>query len=458
MAKIKEGLDKRSTEIDLGLSKILEQEAPGSVDTAPGDCPSPKPSVSASDGRKDSPTSVEMEALANLGEWGRLATRCEYALHHSILDSDELLQSEVRLRWIEAQWNLGAVPVEILAAPLDSVTDRLESSPLAERNASVTTLAASLLRDLGLALEENGNSEIGGSFLARSESLAPRSSIGPSRSNDVNPLRTQVSPSGEINGRSDLPPRDKTEVDVSSSSRMSGRLFFLSLVCLTLLTVATLGSETLAELFSTQIGRIRLNNLDQSPRLVLDSPERSRSLSQLDAIFYDINRPRAERSSGESSSRPASASRASDPQVASPGGASVDTSGPIENEAVRDATASGAVEVGNSSATERDRDRGGKAGAIDPFDPKSVGSSPAGGKRMPVAKSVPGFESFPGGKSFSVLVRSEVMPSPSTRGAPLGEVRPGDIVTVEAQEGYWMRIRSKNGRVGYVLAQDLTPT
>lgn len=47
------------------------------------------------------------------------------------------------------------------------------------------------------------------------------------------------------------------------------------------------------------------------------------------------------------------------------------------------------------------------------------------------------------------------MPSPSLKSASLDEIPSGTEVLAEAKEGYWLKIRSKEGKIGYVFAQDL---
>ena len=69
----------------------------------------------------------------------------------------------------------------------------------------------------------------------------------------------------------------------------------------------------------------------------------------------------------------------------------------------------------------------------------------------------PEFREYAGGRYFEVLVSTKVMSSPSLRASTLAELNAGQRLEVEAKEGYWYKVRSMHGRVGYVLAQDLSP-
>ena len=64
------------------------------------------------------------------------------------------------------------------------------------------------------------------------------------------------------------------------------------------------------------------------------------------------------------------------------------------------------------------------------------------------------FEKFSGGKVYSIIVATRVMDRPSFRTVPIAKLQRGDTVLVEAQVGDWLKLRSKKGSPGYILAQD----
>jgi len=61
-------------------------------------------------------------------------------------------------------------------------------------------------------------------------------------------------------------------------------------------------------------------------------------------------------------------------------------------------------------------------------------------------------ERFPG--VFRVTVRTPVLSRPGVRGREVGELDAGDRVQVDGREGNWLRLRSRLGREGYIIAQD----
>jgi hypothetical protein len=62
---------------------------------------------------------------------------------------------------------------------------------------------------------------------------------------------------------------------------------------------------------------------------------------------------------------------------------------------------------------------------------------------------------FDPGGVYRVLVRTSVLANASYAAEVVGRLEPGDRVFVEAKMGRWMRLRSKRGRGGFVLAEDV---
>ena len=58
---------------------------------------------------------------------------------------------------------------------------------------------------------------------------------------------------------------------------------------------------------------------------------------------------------------------------------------------------------------------------------------------------------------YRVLVRTEVHSIPSFSSSVLQRLERGDPVAVEEREGQWFRIRGRNGKYGYIAAQDVEP-
>jgi hypothetical protein len=63
-------------------------------------------------------------------------------------------------------------------------------------------------------------------------------------------------------------------------------------------------------------------------------------------------------------------------------------------------------------------------------------------------------EQFESDKTFRVISRTKVMVRPSFHTSSLAELEVGDKVKVESRVGPWLKLRSKRGQSGYILAQD----
>jgi uncharacterized protein YgiM (DUF1202 family) len=59
------------------------------------------------------------------------------------------------------------------------------------------------------------------------------------------------------------------------------------------------------------------------------------------------------------------------------------------------------------------------------------------------------------GEIKAVIVDTNVVDHPSYEARIIAKLREGDKVSVEARAGRWVRIRSRQGKTGYVFAQDI---
>jgi hypothetical protein len=64
-------------------------------------------------------------------------------------------------------------------------------------------------------------------------------------------------------------------------------------------------------------------------------------------------------------------------------------------------------------------------------------------------------EGFELQKTYRVLEKTSVLSAPSYGGRVVGQLERGDRVLVEGKLGRWLRLRSKKGRGGYVIAADV---
>jgi hypothetical protein len=63
-------------------------------------------------------------------------------------------------------------------------------------------------------------------------------------------------------------------------------------------------------------------------------------------------------------------------------------------------------------------------------------------------------DKFDSEKTYRIIVRTKVMVRPAFKAPSLAELEEGDKVKVDAQVGPWLKLRSKRGQSGYILAQD----
>jgi len=177
------------------------------------------------------------------------------------------------------------------------------------------------------------------------------------------------------------------------------------------------------------IAPLALQHISQPSRLSVPVPDRLSGL-QLDAVLQDLNAtpPQSKTVAGSVKVRPASVGAPSVPTKEV-----IDTSSPVEprNFPKFEAPA-------GKAPNESERK----------IDQEFVKDFP--GKK-------PGVASFGTEARYRVLAPTRVISSPSIRAELITELRAGDTVVVDGEEGSWLRLRSKNGDLGYILRQDAVP-
>jgi hypothetical protein len=63
---------------------------------------------------------------------------------------------------------------------------------------------------------------------------------------------------------------------------------------------------------------------------------------------------------------------------------------------------------------------------------------------------------FPSASVYRVIARTSVLSEPSYSGRVIGQLEAGDRVLVEAKLGRWLKLRSRRGRGGFVMAEDVS--
>lgn len=179
-------------------------------------------------------------------------------------------------------------------------------------------------------------------------------------------------------------------------------------------------------------------------------------VGNLSALFYVIDEPAADKPADAGAAKPASQAAdsgasgvqtAPQPSAAPPSAAAppaaiaqkprplekVNTKGPVEGQEYRDG-------VTRSNKGE------------DPRLPGGPGRRESSSSGQPSARTP--FDRDVQGQVYRVTVRTNVVSGPSYVSKVLGRLEPGDQVLVDGRVGEWFRVRSRQGKDGYVLAQN----
>ncbi|MFM1848950.1 MAG: hypothetical protein RL417_2424 [Pseudomonadota bacterium] len=458
--------------LDLGLGTIIagERAVGGKIDEAPQNSPHP---------RNDKPPQLDTERrteysdLADRGNWRELLSLTE-----SRTAGGGQGELEPRFWWVRASVALGSVPLSILAAPLETVSAEIVEAR--KRSASkvgeeVVEAAAVLLSEVSAKLLGQGDYATALNFAERAYRLLPASQENlvamiarilelPEPSARRDPagvrLRLRCQTLGEELG---VPPRI-TPPKVSAATRpraerasphdrSAGRrdqplspkggraalpfgsfVVFLGM-CLggalvwrwTVTGSPGVSGETVISLIASE----------HRPVLAGPAIERTTSLSQLDAIFYDFDRGGGGRAAlgRPSGVPPASSLRAGPKEV-------VNTQGPPEPKDVYQATQSPRDGAGGED----------DVGSILFGSPKPRLPGARGGEPQPM-----GVERFNEQREYEVVASTKVLTRPSFTGSAVARLAAGDRVKAEGAVGDWLKIRSRNGQIGYILSQDVKP-
>ena len=447
--------------VNLGLSEIIE-ERKVPVPTEPDMVAALQASCDSAELKPVAPLN-EYEILANSQRWSELGAMCD-----SRLCGPGGTDLEARLRWILSQLRSATVPPAILAAPLESATAVLMDDGHGEvvleecRRPALIKLAVQLLRECGSAFLAS-DSGLSRDFLDRAVKLErslPPSVVPPKKS--VECMTTQKVEGQEpfvdaAQVREDSKPIAvaASPIDEGPSAAWGGRrrisfiaaggLVVTALVCLTLReALSPSGSDISADTLRAALDRATNAVEPRAAEL-----ETLSEVSHLDAVLYDLKtHPASARSVVESLKAAVVGESNSDGPGAQAGSVRqlevVNTSGPVEPPQVF------------QLANRRVPSSGEHSGEI--FEGVEDGSSLERSNSSAGSPPVPGYKDFSRGRRYEIIASTKVLSEPSLRGEEIGQIGEGEKVLVEGKEGYWLRVRSnKNGRKGYILAQDATP-
>lgn len=423
-------------QLDLGLSVLL---------TDRGREPSVATSPISQDVKEQVPTAgpnSPYKELADQRKWGELVASLEPALSNGATP-------EAQLWWVRAHLGALSMPASLLIAPFEALLRDLKGNKLSLE-------LGSILKETGLLMlqriQQVGDSAqiavlrrtlIENGLLEATSKHNNRSSwqVLPEQNGDraaVSELSNQVA--SQVSSQSS-PLAIKRAPRINKRTAISVGVVALLLLLLLLLLAPhflylTASTEAAYESFVHEPG---------IAEQVIPAPEGRNHLGSLSALFYSIKEQeeQAEKISASvveaeptsSPIQPQATSR-SDPSVQE-GAQSIqvakrkeqiNTRGPIEGEQYRSAR-----------SVERER-------------PQNIGEPPLRGSNS--SRRTP-FERDSNGKLYRATARVNVLSAPSYRGRVLGRLEPGDRLLVEGRLGSWVRLRSRQGREGYVLAQSV---
>lgn len=461
--------------LDLGLGAII---APGGLSGHPPSTPaepdsaggraSPReaaPGAASTTPTRRVPPLSEYGSLAARGEWGTLLSLTERQTSGG--GHGELAP---RFWWVRASVALGSVPLTILAAPLETVTREIAETAKragAGGDRELIGAAGELLIEVSEQLSSKGDHATALSFAERAFRLDPgaRGNLirivtgilglpepSPRRDPAGVRLRARCRALSEELGVSpalESTPAARAEIVSPSDSvglrpeRSKGgpRGNDISVRPLIIVLLAAVVGAAAMRFLSGAVPdaggetTIALVAADLRPELMAPSIERLTGLSQLDAIFYDID------GGGERRAALLREARAPTAAPTPPRSGSkdiVDTQGPVEPVDVVQAL---------RAPRERPEDDVGEIlfGAPKPRFPSAQRGEP---KPLPVDR-------FTAEREFVVMTGTRVLTRPSLTGRAVAELRSGDRVRAEEMVGDWLKIRSRNGQVGYILSQDV---
>lgn len=443
-----------NTPVNLGLNELIGAVSKPEKKTAPAVETSPyKPEPDA----VPTPPANEYLALADEGEWRKLREMCEARLAGT---ADAAVQNEARLWWAKCQLELHEMPLTVLAGPLESVGARLleQGAENGEANTrSLRTQAATLLAEVSAGLNSQGEVDLGIACLERAYRLDPkygdalRGLVGKRLADNVSllkhkrygtiaaKLRSLQSELGEV----PKPPTREGTVPAGRVTLGNGlRVLVLLVLLFGLGGVAiwlSLGGGSLRFEIPQLFGGKKELPYEVSLPVVQQTvqapePERIEHVSELDAVLNDLkNLPRL-----ALTQKVAQVTEPAQPKPTAPPKETINTTGPVESPELEASRRS-------PERVPADQTAGPQRDGFTPFEmPKSPQKK----------KQEESFEDFPVERWYSILAKTEIMPSASIRGIPMGVLLPGDRIAADRKEGYWLRIKSRQGRRGYILAQD----
>lgn len=452
-----------STAVDLGLGSLLDS-AHSKVEAV----------VTPITEQQPNPDKVESEneKLAREQQWDTLLAQTELLLEDQQLRLDRPSQwIESQSWWIIAQLHSAKLPLAVLAAPVEGLLENsLEISSRGQEGASQCAANIELVKrtvaEFASALFARGEMQQGMQLLSRARVLGGDLTVlSEPLKKFAQPLRdlqgseqrlfailckelsfhpAYDSHSSSVSSSSPLPivptMKDNTGAAPTSSSSRGARkpipmwvstaLIFVVLLCL-------LSGFLWKQFSQKQPTPLPIASTLSLPKADLEVPPPApvAQPGKLDALLIGLS---SKKTDAKIENKVSATKPAANPQA--PVGApqrkeKLNTDGPKEAENVRVLREQSDRDSTNSQSQKREES-----------------SLP-----IPGPAEAPRFENFPSSKVFQVVRATNVMTRPSVNSEAVAGLKPRDRVRVEGREGYWLRIRSKQGKVAFVLAEDVVP-
>lgn len=426
---------KLTTELNLGLTEILSraQTSDGAAVAIVQGAGSPETSILTFDDNLER-LSPELSGLAEKKQWGILVSRAET----SIASEEDI---EARIWWVRGHLGALTLPVSLLAAPFE-------------------TVCRQLLDDVRLPIFRPLLGEIGDIMLERLRGVGDRTQEHAVRlvlyklgvvEPDTKPSESYGKVPPKV-PRFELGTRDIVAADTSPSEVTQDKRKPLALATISLL------------LFLSAIGLYFWRSYLGEPQLLVANedllgteqapisqrpPVLARHVSSnLGAIYYSIDE-------GDKGAPPlpgsgkSKASRASDQNDASGALAPAQADRPPAPEHHRTKE-----QVRTDGPLEGPEFARGVEPRLVPEARLPEVSLPDLSSSLP-ASSYPDGSLNIGGEVKSAIAAIDVYQSPDYSARVIARLAAGDKVSVEGRVGDWLRIRSRRGRAGFVIAQDV---
>ncbi len=480
----KKQIDKMSkeegkTRVDLGLSALVASLNKDDAKTSALESnldSSANSKVEQSDPKVPLPT---YETLADNKNWSEIAVLAEKEM--GTAKGSDLHVSTIW--WAISQLELGGVPPSILAPSVDKATAEIErfantsSGALVEPKLSSPRLkkeCSNLLLRLSRRLINILSDKHPIIFLQRATKLdsitkpevilivekeidrlkkmTGRKQLRDSRLLELESIKSAIQSSCDLHN--DIPvttlPEGSTSqvrakilpIKANRAQGLSNSKILISLILLVLVAVSGLYFLNQAKVITASA---QLSSELPAPLPIVPEEVRLKSIRNIDALLLEVNSNSVGAISSDSIVKNPSVAATSSPMQpervledrltqskTTSGKEKIDTSGPIEGTPFYERENRESISDSNNV----------------------FGTPPPGVGGLDESNRSPAKQKFPGGRLFRVISATKVMSQASYVSSTIAHLQAGARVEVTEKAGQWLKIRSRMGQGGYILAQD----